>query len=133
MDQMTDTEGRSLALPTKPTADPEVALRESEERFRAIFEGAAIGIALTDLDGRIVETNRAMREMLGYGGHELRGTTFTAITHPDDVAADMELGKQLETGIRDHYQFEKRYVRADGQVVWSNLTVSLVRSADGDP
>jgi len=108
-------------------------LRESEARFRAIFEGAAIGIALVDPGGRPIESNPALEEMLGYSGAELARMTFAEFTHPDDVARDVELFGELMAGKRDEYQIEKRYVRKNGQVIWGRLTTSLVRGPHGEP
>jgi len=109
----------------------EEALRESEEWFRAIFEGAAIGIALVDMEGRPVVSNPALQEMLGYSGEELRNMVFTEFTHPDDAMADWELFKELIEGKRDYYQMDKRYYSKDGRLVWGRLTVSLIRRAGG--
>ena len=67
------------------------ALHEREPRFRAIFEAAAIGIGLFDLDGRPVETNLAFQQLLGYSAEELRGMPFPAFTHPEDLEADLAL------------------------------------------
>lgn len=111
----------------------EAARQASEARFRTLFEEAAIGIALADLAGRLVESNPALQVMLGYRSDELRGLVFTEFTHPDDVAAGLDLYQELVAGTRDHYQLEKRYLRKDGQVVWGHLTVSLVRDAVGEP
>ena len=108
-------------------------LRESEGRFRGVFEAAAIGVAVGKLDGRSLESNRMLQEMLGYSGEELRRMVFTEFTHPDDVAADREQYKQLIAGKLNHYKLEKRYIRKDGQEVWGRLTVSLVRGAEGEP
>jgi PAS domain S-box-containing protein len=109
------------------------ALRASEARFRAIFSGAAIGIVLVDVDGRPVESNPAIEQMLGYTREELRGMVFTEVTHPDDVAADWALFAELVAGQRDSYRMEKRYLHKDGHIVWGNLTVSLVRDERGTP
>jgi PAS domain S-box-containing protein len=109
------------------------ALHEREPRFRAIFEAAAIGIGLFDLDGRPVETNLAFQQLLGYSAEELRGMPFPAFTHPEDLEADLALARELIAGQRDTYQIEKRYVRKDGAVIWGRLTVSLVRDAAGTP
>lgn len=111
----------------------EDALRESEARFRAIFEGAAIGISLTDLDKRIVESNPALQKMLGYSRNELRQILFTQFTHPDDVEINLALYRELVAGKRDRFQLEKRYLRKDGSQFWGRLSVSLVRGADGTP
>lgn len=107
--------------------------REGEARFRAIFEAAAIGIGHFTLDGKIVESNRALEGMLGYGHDELQSMPFAHITHPDDLAEDERLFAEMVQGKRDHYQLEKRYLRQDGAVVWVRLNVSLVRSPGGEP
>ncbi len=108
-------------------------LRESEGRFRGVFEAAAIGVAVGTLDGRSLESNRMLQEMLGYSGEELRRMVFTEFTHPDDVAADREQYKELVAGKFNHYKLEKRYIRKDGQEIWGRLTVSLVRGAEDEP
>src|SRR5688572_15258604 len=105
----------------------EDALRESERRFRAIFESAGIGIALIDMKGGVVAANPALSGMLGYGAEELNGMVFTECTHPDDVHADWALFRELAEGRQDSYQMEKRYCRRDESVVWGKLTASLVR------
>ncbi|MCH8948133.1 MAG: PAS domain S-box protein, partial [Acidobacteria bacterium] len=111
----------------------EAARRESEGRFRGVFEAAAIGVAVGTLDGRSLESNRMLQEMLGYSGEELRRMVFTEFTHPDDVAADREQYKELVAGKFNHYKLEKRYIRKDGQEIWGRLTVSLVRGAEDEP
>jgi PAS domain S-box-containing protein len=110
----------------------EEALRESEERFRAIFERAAIGMSLADREGRYIETNRALQKMLGYGEEELRSMAFTEITYPDDAKADMAFHEDLIAGKLDHFQTEKRYIRKDGRLVWVRLTVSAIRDVGGE-
>ncbi|HUP27877.1 MAG TPA: PAS domain S-box protein, partial [Chloroflexia bacterium] len=107
----------------------EAALRESEQRFRAVFEGAAVGVALSDLDAHIVEWNPAFQEMLGYPADELRGKTFVQMTHPDDVSQNWNYFTELVEMKRQHYQMMKRYFRKDGAIIWVNLTVSLIRDA----
>lgn len=103
----------------------EEALRGSEARLRTIFEGAAIGIALVDVTGRIVQGNGALCDLLGYTETELRGRSFMEVTHPDDAALDWNLFTELVDGRREQYQIEKRYIHKDGRVVWGRLTVSL--------
>jgi|GEM_PF-348365 len=111
----------------------EESLRESERRFKAIFDSAAIGMALVDLTGRPVMTNLALQQMLGYSAAELQAMVFTEFTHPDDAAADMELYQELIAGRRDYYQLEKRYFHRDGRVIWGNLTVSMIRNQNDEP
>jgi PAS domain S-box-containing protein len=111
----------------------EAAVWESESRFRAIFEKAAIGMTLTNLEGRPIVSNPALQEMLGYSGEEIHNMIFTEFTHPDDIAFNMNFFKELAAGERDFYQIEKRYIRKDGGVIWGRLTVSLIRGDNGEP
>ena len=107
----------------------ELRLRESEARFRAIFENAGIGMALVGPDGVPVETNPALRQLLGYTAEELEKLHFRDFTHPEDVERDLALYRDLVAGRRKRYQTEKRYVRKDGGVMWGKLTVSAVCDA----
>ena len=109
------------------------ALQESESRFRAIFEQAAIGMADSSLDARFIRLNQRFCEIMGYSRQELLGLTFREITHPDDLARDEQLVAQLLRGERSSFAVEKRYLRKDGGVVWANLMLSLHRSPSGDP
>ena len=111
----------------------EEALRESEERFRATFEQAAVGMAQVDLDGVWLRVNGKLCEIVGYTAQELQNLTFQDITHPDDLEADLGYVGQLLAGEIETYCIEKRYLRKDGSIVWIDLTVSLVRGASGDP
>jgi len=111
----------------------EEALGKSERQFRALFEEAAVGIALVDSAGRPFESNRKLEQILGYSADELRGMPFTAFTHPDDANADWSLFGDLLNGKRDHYHIEKRYRRKDGTIVWGDLTVYIVRDDRGQP
>ncbi len=105
----------------------EEALRTSEAQFRAIFEGAAIGIALVDTSGYPVKNNSALQEMLGYDAQELHSMAFTDFTHPDDVVTDWSLWQELIAGLRDHYQIEKRFIHKSGRIIWGKLTTSSVK------
>jgi len=111
----------------------EAALRASEERFRATFNQAAIGIAIAGLDCRFIEVNEKFASILGYAAHELRGVTFTELTHPQDLAETQRELQKLLAGEISHYALEKRYVRKDGAVVWSATTVMLLRDSEGNP
>ncbi len=108
------------------------ALRESEERFRATFEQAAVGISHNSLDGRWLRVNQRLCEIVGYSREELLEKTFQDITHPDDLDADLEKINQLLAGKIVTYSIEKRYLKKDGSIVWINLTVSLVREPSGE-
>jgi PAS domain S-box-containing protein len=109
------------------------AVRASEARFRAIFEGAAIGMAVVDLDQRILVGNPRLEEILGYPAEELQGMHQAAIEHPADRALSSENHHELITLNKDHYQMEMRFIRKDRQMIWGNLTVSLVRGPDHRP
>src|SRR5215216_2618066 len=111
----------------------EDVLRESEERFRATFEHAAIGAAQVGIDGRWLRVNRRLGEIVGYEPEELLQTTFQDITHPDDLEEDLAQMRLLLEGELQTYTMEKRYLRKGGPEVWVNLTVSLVRDASGKP
>jgi PAS domain S-box-containing protein len=104
-----------------------------EEVFRAVFEQSAVGVAVVELNGRPVLANAALERLLGYSAAELSRLTYHTITHPDDLALDAELAPKLAAGAINHYVVEKRYVRRDSRVVWGRLTVSLLRTSDGEP
>ncbi|MFD5703638.1 putative bifunctional diguanylate cyclase/phosphodiesterase [Streptomyces lasiicapitis] len=109
------------------------ALHASEARFRAVFHGAAIGIGIADLEGTVLEVNDALIRMFGGLEHQLRGRNVAEWTHPDDSPHVWKLYEELVRGDREHYRVEKAFYRPDGTVLWTNLTVSLLRDADGVP
>jgi PAS domain S-box-containing protein/diguanylate cyclase (GGDEF)-like protein len=111
----------------------EEGLRESEERFRATFEQAAVGIAHVAPDGRWLRVNRQLCEMTGYGEEQLLKASFQDITHPDDLELDLEQVQAVLAGRIRVYEMEKRYFRADGSILWVQLSVSLVRDENGEP
>lgn len=111
----------------------EAALRETDERFHRAFEDAPIGMALVGLDGRWLQVNRALCEIVGYSPEELLATTFQAITHPDDLDADLAQAARLWSGEIGSYRLEKRYRHKSGAVVWILLSASVVRDRDGTP
>jgi PAS domain S-box-containing protein len=112
-------------------ADP--AGRESEERLLAVFEQAAVGVALVGLDGHWLRVNNKLCAIVGYSREELMGLTFQDVTHPDDLAVDLAYVERLLAGEISTYSLEKRYVRKDRSLVWINLTVSLARTPEGRP
>ncbi|MDQ3646908.1 MAG: PAS domain S-box protein [Actinomycetota bacterium] len=109
------------------------SLADSESRLRAVFESSAIGIIVSDMDGRFLQVNPAFEEMVGYRGHELAKMRFTDVTHPEDVATDWELFTELAEGKRSHYEMEERYLHKDGETVWALMTRSVIRDAQGVP
>jgi PAS domain S-box-containing protein len=100
------------------------AVREGEARFRTIFEGSTIGIALVDRDGRIVESNPALQKMLGYPQEELLAKVFTNFTRPEEAERCRLFFKELVEGQRESYRLEKPYYRKDGCEAWGRLFVS---------
>ncbi|MGF2037141.1 MAG: sensor histidine kinase [Nostoc sp. CmiVER01] len=111
----------------------EQALRESEQRFRATFHQAAVGIAHVAIDGRWLLVNQKLCNILGYTSEELQLLTFQDITHPDDLDADLKYVDQILADNIQTYAIEKRYFRKDSSIVWVNLTVSLMREPSGEP
>jgi PAS domain S-box-containing protein len=109
----------------------ERALRASEERLRAVFSQAAVGIAIADLDGRFQEANQKFCEILGYPLDDLRGRTFLEITFPDDIEPTRTQVQRLLDGVIPSYSLVKRYVRKDGKPVWSSTSVTLLRQEGG--
>ena len=118
------------ALPDVQEQD--IALRESEERFRSTFENAAVGIAHVAPDGSWLRVNQRVCEILGYTPEELLQITFQDITHPDDLEVDLDLLQETLDGKRDTFQLDKRYFRKDGSTVWVHLTVGCVRNGAGE-
>ncbi|MFJ8079330.1 putative bifunctional diguanylate cyclase/phosphodiesterase [Streptomyces sp. NPDC096205] len=109
------------------------ALHASEARFRAVFEGAAIGIGIADLDGNILEVNDALLRMFGGFEQNVRGRNVREWTHAEDAPQVWRLYEELVSGEREHYHIEKAFYRPDGTVLWTNLTVSLLRDPEGRP
>ncbi|MEV8427180.1 putative bifunctional diguanylate cyclase/phosphodiesterase [Streptomyces chartreusis] len=109
------------------------ALHDTEARFRAVFEGAAIGIGIADLAGNILQVNGALLRMFGVSEQAIRSRNVKEWTHPEDAPQTWKLYDELVRGEREHYHVEKAFYRPDGTVLWTNLTVSLLRDADGEP
>jgi PAS domain S-box-containing protein len=114
-------------------AEGEQALRQSEQRFRSIFETAPIGIAFTDLNGGFQEVNARFCSLVGYPAEKLIGRRSIDVTHPDDRREDVRQGRRVIRGEIPFYRRLKRYVRADGGVTHARVLVSLLRNADGRP
>lgn len=109
------------------------ALRESEARFRAMFERAPIGLALVDLERHVLEVNPALCDMAGYSAAELRRHNVVDFTQPDEGEAKFSRFAELAAGKRNQYQIEKRFRHKEGHWVWVRLSVSLVRDVSGRP
>lgn len=123
--------GTCLDLTERKAA--EAAAAEVGERFRVAFDNAPIGVALLTPEGRWFHVNRALCELLGYTAEELQELTFADITHPDDLAGNLERSRKQLAGGDWERRIEKRYIRSDGEVVWVSLTNEVVRDAEGEP
>jgi len=106
---------------------------ENPELWRLTLQHSPIGMAMVDLDGRLLMVNHAMSEMLGYDEEDLTHRGFQELTHADDLDADLALFHQALAGEIDSYRMRKRYLHAEGRVVWGDLSVALVRGRDGQP
>ncbi|HYF03958.1 MAG TPA: PAS domain S-box protein [Patescibacteria group bacterium] len=111
----------------------EETIRENEERFRAIFETAGIGIVLVSISGYILKTNPSFENILGYSGEELSFMHITDFTHNDDIHTSQKLFATLVEGDTNYFRFEKRYIRKNGDIIWGRVAASIVRSASGKP
>jgi diguanylate cyclase (GGDEF)-like protein/PAS domain S-box-containing protein len=109
----------------------EVAERESERRFRTLFEQAQAGMAFAGLDGKIFSVNPAICEWLGYTESELRDLSLVDITHADDVAAMQEALRRMMAGEGPGFRFDRRFIRKDGQALWADVNARLVRDETG--
>lgn len=109
----------------------ELALAASEERFRAVFEAAAVGIFVVSPEGKILRANNALAEFLGYSREELERMSFRDIAHPEDADRDRELFEDLLVGKRARYAVENRYRHRNGSTLWGFLTASAVRDPNG--
>jgi PAS domain S-box-containing protein len=111
----------------------EDALRESEKRFRTIYESAQVGIARVSLDDRILDVNKAYGRILGYSNQELIGCSIFDITHPENLDYNRDLRKRLSRGEIDEIQLELRYMHKSGRTVHCMLCLSLARDENGKP
>src|SRR5438045_5433381 len=109
----------------------ERALRESEERFRNIFAEAPIGMAVVGLDGRLLQVNKAFCEMLGYDEEELTACTLSSLTHPDDVANDGHLLRQILEITNTGHKVEQRYLKKNRETLWADQTTTILHNQDG--
>ncbi|BAP57766.1 signal transduction histidine kinase [Thioploca ingrica] len=123
----------SIVVDISERKQAESALRESEEKFRNIFEHSSAGIVLAKTNGYLWIVNPAWCQMIGYSADELVTMTFLEVTYPEDREASYQAIQKLLTQQIDHFQMEKRYVHKEGQVVWGSVSVSTVHNLQGKP
>jgi PAS domain S-box-containing protein len=112
----------------------EAALRQSEERFRTIFDNAPIAIGIARVtDFHLERVNKAHRELLGYSEEDLKTLTVLDLTHPEDKNQEVELVEQMKRHERSSFQMEKRFIKKNGDLIWATLTAALIRDPDGQP
>ena len=130
---LTEWKGRGAALAViqdiTGRRQSEEALRATEELFRTAFAAAPFGMCLTALDGRFLQANAALCQMLGYSEQELTGGAWQRITHPDDLEPSRQAGIQLMSNPAVSVEFEKRYLHRSGTVIWVRLKISAVINA----
>ncbi len=125
---------RSVCRDITEQKKTERALKESERRFRVIFEQAAIGVALIETKtGQFLRVNKKYCDILGLIPEEVTSTTFMAVTHPGDLQTDLDHMEKLIKGEIQEFSIEKRYCRKDGAIIWVNLTVSPMWKAGESP
>jgi diguanylate cyclase (GGDEF)-like protein/PAS domain S-box-containing protein len=125
--------GKALPSAALPDGMMAAALALAQRRFEATFLHAPVGIAHVGLDGSFLLVNPRFCEISGHAADTLMRTGFQQITHPDDLDTDQLLLARLHAGDFPRYTLEKRYIRADGTIIWINLTVAMVRDAAGHP
>ena len=108
-------------------------LRESEWRFREVFEHAPFGMSVAGPDGRIIQVNEAFCRMLGYSEQDLPGRLWSELVHPDDLEPSLQMGEQLRRDPDRCVEAEKRYIHRSGNAVWGRMRMSAVRDTDGRP
>ncbi len=116
-----------------PAAVERLERLSSEERYRASFDQAAVGILHTSLEGRILKCNQCFAAIVGYSAEDLVGTDFQAITPPEEHGCGRAAAMRLLAGEAASTSFEKRYVRKDGTLTWVTLTVSILHDSAGQP
>ena len=124
---------QALSSTEKQLIEARQQVLEKHRKFLATFEQAAVGIAHVDLDGRWLEVNQALCDIVGYSHGELQELSFQEITHPDDLSDDLKLAGKLLRGEITHYHLEKRYLRKNGEIVWIKLSATIVRNSFHHP
>ncbi|NJL10894.1 MAG: PAS domain S-box protein [Calothrix sp. SM1_7_51] len=110
----------------------EAALKEREEEFRAIFENAVVGITKVAPDGKFLKVNPGLCELLGYTESQLLAIDFQYCTHPEDLQKELSCDSLYQAPSISSFSLEKRFIRSDGEVVWTNVTIGLVNDFSGE-
>jgi PAS domain S-box-containing protein len=112
----------------------EETLRVSERKFQSVFDQAAVGVVIAEgLDGRYVDANRRFCEMTGYTAQELRQLASRDITHPDDIAIDVDQAEKISSGVISEFSLEKRFRKKDGTLVWTRVFVAPLDPSEAKP
>ncbi len=111
----------------------ETEIKKLARDYATTFEQAGLGIAHVSIDGKFLKTNKKLHEILGFSAEELKGKSFSDVTHPDDIAIGFEAIKEFKAGKRSFLDLEKRYIRKDGEVFWAHLTTTIVESIGDEP
>ncbi len=107
-------------------------LKQSEERFKGIFKHSPIGMALVDINGKYLEVNESVCEILGYSNEELETLTFQEITYPEDLKADLEFKEMLDNGKTSSFSSEKRFVKKNKSILWTHISVSIEKNTKNE-
>jgi len=110
----------------------EKVIRESEKKFRNLFDNSPLGNSITGLDGSLY-VNKSFCEMLGYSLEEINSRNWREFTYPDDIMYNEQVNKMLLDGIHDRYRFEKRFIHKKGHLIWAELSLFLQRDENGEP
>ena len=121
----------TVAVDTSDRKQAEIALQASEDRFRAVFEQAAVGINQADASGRFIQANQYFCDLLGYTEAELLSLRYQDIIHPDDLARDRPLHVRQFRGELNNFTAERRYRHKSGEWIWTEMTLSVVRNEAG--
>jgi PAS domain S-box-containing protein len=124
---------RAMFVDVTAQKQAEEALSANESLFRATFESSTIGKALTAPDGKLIKVNQTFADILGYTIDEMQQVDFAAITHPEDIAGSGECIRCLIAEERDTYRLEKRYLDKNGEIVWADVSTTLLRNQQGAP
>jgi PAS domain S-box-containing protein len=111
----------------------EERLRHSQREFSTLFHSSPVGIALVNMTGHPFDSNQRFQEILGYSADEVRQMQFAEFVHPDDLPSGRELFLDLALGKIEHYEVNKRLIDKQGNIIWTKMTVSLMRNRDGKP